>query len=180
MKKLLATVLALGTLTFLAPLSGQQIEANAKAYDMKPSFAQAIKNGTLPSAKGYIGISYKGLKSKTTGKFFTGDPDGGFKTKDGDIYVFSKYSYKPLDFASNSKAKLIMREYNYQISQKSIEKYFGKSLRGISYLEDKSYKAYVYKAGKHYVYARGYKNHSEIWVGNKNSIAAFLAYDEIW
>lgn len=65
MKKIfLAAIVALGTTTIMNNLPNQQLQASAKAYDMKPSFAKTLKKGTLPRAVGKIGMTYGALKVK--------------------------------------------------------------------------------------------------------------------
>lgn len=125
-KLLLASALVLGLSTSATAFQPPQIEAQAKEYAMKSSFAASLKKGTMPYAKGKLGMSYRTLKQKAKKQKMWYEDGLVYYAherakNDPDIYIFDE------DYFSNSSKVLMMgRQYDYLISTASIQKYFGK------------------------------------------------------
>lgn len=168
MKKLvLAATIAVSLTTICSNFNDQQIKASAKSYDMKSSFAQALKKGTLPKAKGKVGETFGSLHKKTKGIYMNmGDPSY-YKAKDGDSYNFNFPSnYLGNAIPKNATVNSIDRWYNYKISKSSVEKYFGKPYKGYDD-RGKKVNTYIYKTGKYYTYVKSGSNNTEVIVGTK-------------
>lgn len=162
-KLLLASAIALGISSWTIALPAAKVEAQAKEYDMKPNLANAIKRGSFPFIKGKVGMTYAELKKIEKSK----EEDVGevyfyyTSKKYEDRYAFKMDykrwkkngygAYKPL---STQKISYIEREYDYRISKKSVEKYFGKPYKGIPYeptgKKQKWIETNIYKAGEYY------------------------------
>lgn len=170
-KLLLATAIILGASTAISSVSGQHLEASAKSYDMSPTFAKDLKNGTMPRLKGKVGMTYKTLKKREKGHAFPSDLFNFYQTNNQDLYGFnvSKYESEHNPILKNQKVKIIIRHYNYQISESSVRKYFGSSYRGRDEA-GRDVKANIYKAGKYYVYFLSGKGSTFICVGTKAAI----------
>lgn len=155
-KLLLASAIALSISAGIITLSNMQIEANAKVdkngydwYEMKPNFASSLKKGTMPYAKGKVGMTYDVLSKKAPMDHI--DFYNGFvyysherAKNDFDEYIFTKSS-----FNSKSKVKMIHRSYDYLITEKSIRKYFGKPVKTMNFGGE--FGRYMYKSGKYYM-----------------------------
>lgn len=169
MKKiLLATVLAFSATTGISSLVAQNIEASAKTHAIKSSLVKNLKKGTLPKASGKIGDTYTSVHKKAKGTYLNvGDPPC-YMDKNGDYYYF--YEEDPVYFPKKAKVGTISRSYDYEISQKSIEKHFGKAYKGYESGE-KVNNTHVYKAGKYYTYIKVSKARTLVIVGTKLGIS---------
>ena len=168
-KLLLVTALTVGASAAFTSLPAQQIEASAKAYDMKSSFAKELKNGTMPYLKGKVGMTYSKLKKKERGFESPSDLFNFYQTPNQDLYGFEIKNAHSEKIVGNQKVQIISRMYDYKISESSVKKYFGKSYRGKG--EDgKDVKANIYKAGKYYVYFVSSSEYTSISVGTKKAI----------
>ncbi|WP_010291193.1 hypothetical protein [Kurthia massiliensis] len=159
MKKVL-----LGMLVSLLILSAfDSLQVQAKEYEMKPTFANNLKKGTLPGAQGKVGSLKKNLKLKNREGYWI-DPVLKKYTLSEDTYAFR-----------SSKVVSIDRTYSYLISNASIRKYFGKELNwyGTSESFGRLHWSF-YKAGKYYIGVYKFSSSSDIYttivVGNKKAI----------
>lgn len=185
MKKiLLAVSIAVGITIVGSSISQQHLEASAKSYDMSPTFAKALKNGTMPRLKGKVGMTYKILKQKEPkGHVFISDRFNFYElnnqSQSRDLYAFD-----PNDrISSSDKVTAILRSYNYLISSKSVEKYFGKPYKAIGY-DGKVENSYVYKSkdSKYYILVFPDKrdNNTDVYVGKKAAILDTMLYQKIY
>ena len=208
MKKiLLAASIALATNTVVADLSMQKIEAQAKAANLSANFVKSLKDGTLPRAKGKIGITYANLKSKVP----TGDeswPDtiyglpsyitvnktntknqaqkydiyGFYNAKLYDEYgMYSDY-FTSTNLSHKEKVDFIFRSYNYKLSKQSIEKNFGKQYKVKDGHGNVRKDTGIYKAGKYYlyVYSDKYDDYSEVAISTKGALLKYFNYKKIY
>jgi len=156
LKKILlaASVVLVGST--VAPATSSPIEAEAKVdkygdtwYDMKPNFATSLKKGTMPYAKGKIGMTYKELSKKAPKDnmyFFNGLV---YYSHEREKQDFDDYIFEKGNFNSKSKVKMMHRSYNYLISEKSIRTYFGKPIKKKSL--GGNYGRYMYKSRRYYM-----------------------------
>ena len=192
-KLLLASAIAFGISSAVVALPVAQIEAKAKEYDMKPNLANALKNGTLPWANGKVGMTYKTLKKlETVEQEYVAETHYYVNSKKyDDRYAFwmnyKKWekngfqSYKP---NATDKISYIERQYDYLISKKSVEKYFGKPYKGIPYeptgKKQKWVTTGIYKVGKYYLSFTPYKKITMITVGDKDSVMLIEGVKKIY
>lgn len=173
------------------------VEAQAKEYDMKPNLVNALKKGTLPWANGKVGMTYKALKKvEKNEKEHIGDPYYYVTSKKyDDRYAFwmdyrkwEKVGFKSYKPYPTDKVSYIERQYDYLISKKSVEKYFGKPYKGIPYeptgKKQKWVTTGIYKAGKYYLsftpYNDQYNKITMITVGDKNSVMLIEGVKKIY
>lgn len=170
-KLLLATAIALGTSTVSGMVSTTQIEASAKSYDMKSSFAETLKKGGLPRTKGKIGMTYKTLK-KVVPKKTEYKADSYVYIAKNDDRFFLNYNTALEKPKNTNKVVALNREYNYLISSSSVKKQLGKPYRGKSTDNGKDVNTHIYKAGKNYVfiYADKKTNTTTLYMGKRDLI----------
>lgn len=172
-KLLLAAAIAVGASTVSLSLHEQQIEAQAKDAELSANFVKSLKKGTLPRAKGKVGMTYsaflkKGPKIQSKYGKQVIDKSAVTNLNDVDYYSFNK------KVSSKAKINKISRNYNYFISYKSVVKNFGKPLRGrtnYGTVETTN----IYKAGKYYFYYNVYQygasdEVTEISIGTKSTM----------
>ncbi|MBM7701094.1 hypothetical protein [Kurthia huakuii] len=179
-KLLLSAALAVGVSTAMTLLPSQQLEASAKSYDMKSSFAQALKKGTLPNSKGKVGETFSSLHKKAKGTYMNmGDP-AYYKAKDEDSYNFDfPPNYLGDYIPKNATVNSIGRWYNYKISKSSVEKYFGKAYKGYDE-RGKKVNTYIYKTGKYYTYVKVNYKSTEVIVGTKMGVCSVTWVDNLY
>ncbi|WP_010291217.1 hypothetical protein [Kurthia massiliensis] len=151
MKKLLiAASLALGISATSSFSSSVALTAHAEeAANLSPRFVKALKNGTIPRAKGKVGMTYKTFTKKgPIIKDKYGNSLREFSVKnsltDEDGYSFNK------KITPNAKITSISRAFNYVISYDSIEKNFGKPYKGVCSGSSYRQETNIHKAGKYY------------------------------
>lgn len=181
MKKLwLAATIALSASATFVTSPSTVHTASAKAYDMKPTFAKDLRNGTMPRLHGKVGMTYSTLKKKEKGYAFPSDMWNLYQTPNEDLYGFEPKMTHPETISGAQKVKIIMRSYNYQITESSVKKYFGASYRGQSTENGRDEKAHIYKAGNYYVYFISHKNYTSISVGTKKAIQQYAWIKNIY
>lgn len=173
MKKIiLAATLVFGGSQFTNFVPELSLDASAKAYEMKTSFAKDLKAGTMPYAKGFVGMTYKKLKTKAKIQ--------KIDSYNGQIYYsherakddWDNYIFKKTNFSSNSKIISIERSYDYIISQKSVEKYFGKPYKKQDF--GGGFIRAMYKNGKYYIIVAPYSEDgitaTYVTIGTKKAV----------
>lgn len=169
MKKiLLAAVLAFSAATGIGSLISQNMEASAKTHAIKASLVKNLKKGTLPNASGKIGDTYTSVHKKAKGAYMNAGDPPFYSAKNGDNYSF--YEEDPIYSPKKAKVGSISRWYDYKISQKSIEKHFGKAYKGYENGE-KVKNTHVYKTGKYYTYIEIIKTRTLVIVGTKSGVS---------
>lgn len=174
-KLLLAAAIAVGGTTVVSELSGQTVEAQAKEKTMSKSFANQLKKGTLPDAKGKVNMKFSTLEKKykrnpngsgRAGEFWSYDVEMNYKG-----VLAESYAFYYTDTTENSKVAKIMRTYDYLISEKSVQKHFGKPIK-------KNIYGSIYKVGKYYMLFSTHTTFSidtDIEIGTKKAIVK-MAY----
>lgn len=164
-KRLFSAVIGIGLPFGL--FDHENMTAHAKAYYMKESFANALKKGTLPDAKGAVGVTYHTLAKKNYIYWTYSENKYRYyiherKKEDHDMYVFNVKN-----FSQTSKVQLIGRKYDYVISQKSAQKYFGNAVK--RHPSEK-----MYRTGNYYtIISHDYNSKGTyIYVGTKRAVLA--------
>lgn len=167
-KLLLAATFAFGATTAIQATTTPTIEASAKSYAMSNAFAKDLRNGTMPRAKGKVGMKFTTLSKYYPNKKFTrSDTLYHYHANDEDTYVFFANGG---GFKKSQKTVMIYRTYDYVISKSSLQKHFGKPVLAKNMFgePEKYHHIYdIYKAGKYYVEISTWKGRSTISVGTK-------------
>lgn len=182
MKKiLLATSIIFGAGAISGMIAAPQIEASAKSYDMKPSFAQSLKKGELPNTKGKIGMTYKQLKKVVPKKTEYAAEKYVYMAKNKDMFYLN-YNEKLGKPKNTNTVVAVNREYTYLISSSSVKKQLGKPYRGKSMGNGKDVNTHIYKAGKNYVYIYADKktNTTSLYMGNRDLIQSIVGVFDLY
>lgn len=164
MKKLLLAIsIALGGTAATSIVPNLTLDAEATSTT---TFVKAMKKGTLPGAKGRVGMTYKQVKKKSPSlsKFYAGDPIG--------VARVGQYEYGFFSGSQNAKVQLVRRNYHSTstISRSKLEKKIGKPYSVESYY---GFTTAYYKSGKYSIVVQwrpSYEKMTTIIVSKKNVV----------
>lgn len=144
------------------------LDAAAKTKTISTSLVKALKKGKLPNIQAKVGDKSSVVQKKVKGQFVHPGDFVLYEAINGDTYMFTDVLFGE----KVAKVATISRMYNYKITTRSIEKYFGKSYKGYNEA-NKKVNTYIYKTGKYYTHIRSYKDGTtNVMVGTKKSVSA--------